>query len=422
MTFSINQRTLILGCSLLVIAASCLLMARTASADNAPTTQPDLAMQPAPVLSPPPTQYADDKRVFQGIPSIESAPHGRLWATWYGGGPGEGPFNYIMLATSADQGKTWSNVKLVIDPAGDVRAFDPCIWLDPTGKMWLTWAQGWSHWDGRGGVWAITTTDSDNENPKWSEPTRLFDGVMMNKPVVLTTGEWVFPGCVWNRDADKRPAGQTWNVPADRFSTLMVTSDQGKTFAVLGRPDVPKRTFDEHMLIERRDGSLWTLVRTTYGIGQSVSTDHGKTWSPGAGSGISSPSTRFFIRRLASGKLLLVRNAPPPPSKNRSNLTASLSDDDGKTWSSGIDLDVRNSVSYPDATQAADGTIYVIYDYSRTGDKTILMAAITEADIEAGKIVSPNGRLQMLVNQATGVRSKPAAAATKPAKAPPTAP
>ena len=32
------------------------------------------------------------------------------------------------------------------------------------------------------------------------------------------------------------------------------------------------RQFDEHMFVERKDGSLWLLVRTNYGIGESIST------------------------------------------------------------------------------------------------------------------------------------------------------
>jgi hypothetical protein len=60
-------------------------------------------------------------------------------------------------------------------------------------------------------------------------------------------------------------------------------------------------------------------------------------------------------------------------------------------------------VSYADGTQAPDGMIYAIYDRDRYSDKNILMAAVTESDIEAGKIVSPHGRLRVLVNQATGV-------------------
>ena len=48
------------------------------------------------------------------------------------------------------------------------------------------------------------------------------------------------------------------------------------------------------------------LVRTKYGIGESVSTDRGKTWAELTPTKLAHPSARFFIRRLDSGKLLLV--------------------------------------------------------------------------------------------------------------------
>jgi hypothetical protein len=40
------------------------------------------------------------------------------------------------------------------------------------------------------------------------------------------------------------------------------------------------------------------LVRTTYGIGQTVSMDGGRTWAQSGPSGIPHPATRFFTRRL----------------------------------------------------------------------------------------------------------------------------
>ena len=43
------------------------------------------------------------------------------------------------------------------------------------------------------------------------------------------------------------------------------------------------------MIVERKDGSLWMLVRTQYGIGQSVSVDKGATWSQGGPSGSGGP-------------------------------------------------------------------------------------------------------------------------------------
>ena len=148
------------------------------------------------------------------------------------------------------------------------------------------------------------------------------------------------------------------------------------------------------------------LVRTLYGIGESVSTDGGKTWSEVAPSAITHTVARFFIRRLNSGRLLLVKHVTPaayakgPSHLARSHLTAFLSDDDGKTWSDGLLLDARSSVSYPDGVQSPEGLIYLIYDFDRGGAKQILMAVFTEEDVLAGKIASPQGRLRVLVNQA----------------------
>src|SRR5688500_11267700 len=107
----------------------------------------DLALVPPPLVTMLDGQFADAVRQFQGIPGIERAPSGRLWATWYSGGPGEGPENFVLLATSVDEGRTWSSPMLAIDPPGDVRAFDPCLWIDPLGRLWLFWSQSYKQWD-----------------------------------------------------------------------------------------------------------------------------------------------------------------------------------------------------------------------------------------------------------------------------------
>ncbi|MDR3199285.1 MAG: glycoside hydrolase, partial [Planctomycetaceae bacterium] len=91
----------------------------------------------------------------------------------------------------------------------------------------------------------------------------------------------------------------------------------------------------------------------------------------------------------------------------RSHLQAFISDDDGKTWKGGLMLDERKGVSYPDGDQTKDGTIFVIYDFDRTGAKEILMARFTEEDVLAGKVVTSNSALRLLVNKAAGVIPKP---------------
>ncbi|TSA29511.1 MAG: exo-alpha-sialidase [Verrucomicrobiaceae bacterium] len=358
---------------------------------DAPASVP-AAIPAKPDFSPGPG-YSDSVRMFQGIPGIERAANGRLWATWYGGGVTEDKNNYILLHTSGDDGKSWQRV-LVLDPdgTGPVRPFDPCLWIDPDGKLWLFWAQEIAGNKGRvSQTFAITTTDPGSATAKWSEPRLIGKGVMMNKPIVTADGRWLLPLSTWFADASSR---------------AVVSSDHGATFADLGAariPDAKDRNADEHMIVERKDGTLWMLVRTNYGIGESVSSDDGKTWSNVAPGSISHPVARFFIRKLASGRLLLVRHDPPNNGKSRSHLTAFLSDDDGRTWKGGLLLDERNGVSYPDGVQAPDGSIYIIYDYQRQRDKQILMAVFNEADVIAGKFASPGSRQRVLINQASGI-------------------
>ena len=358
---------------LLSLAAS-LNAAEEAGARKA--TLPDLS---------PKAEYADDRRMHQGIPSIERAKNGRLWAAWYGGGLGEDQHNFVMLATSGDDGRSWSKLKLVIDPdgSGPVRAFDPCLWHDPQGRLSLFWSQkdpASMH------NFAIMTEDALVENPVWSQPRYLSKGVMLNKPTVLTSGEWLMPTCIW-RD--------------EHSSRILRSTDQGATFEEFGRATIPKyedRNGDENMIVERKDGSLWMLVRTGYGLGESFSKDRGKTWTNVAPSAITHAESRFFIRRLASGRLLMVRHAGTV----RSHLTAYLSEDDGITWGKGLLMDERGGVSYPDAIEGPPGEIRLIYDYNRrTIEKQVLMTVFHEDDVLRGSF-SEKARQRVIVNQATG--------------------
>lgn len=328
-------------------------------------------------------------RKFQGIPSLAISSEGQLWATWYAGIiPDEDQNNYVVVATSGDDGVSWTE-KLIIDPddEGPVRAFDPELWMDPDGKLWSFWAQTIGHNGTISGVWAKTSNNPDKGDSKWSEPRRITDGIMMCKPIVLSSGEWIFPVSTW-RDTDNS-------------ARIMVSTDKGKSFSLRGACHIPKdvRSFDEHMIVERKDKSLWMLVRTKYGIGESVSKDRGKTWSALVPSPIQHPSARFFIRRLHSGNLLLVKHGPISERIGRSHLTAYLSMDDGYTWSGGLLLDERNGVSYPDGQQSQDGTIHIIYDYSRTAAREILMATFSEADIDAGDPASPTVSLRMIISK-----------------------
>lgn len=346
-----------------------------------------LSLQRPQHLGAPKAEHALSLRAFTGIPSLTVTARGRLWAVWYAGiTPAEDMNNYVVVATSADHGRTWREV-LVIDPdgRGPSKAFDPQAWLDPAGVLWTFWCQRSIHEESCG-LWCITIPDANSDHPSRSEPRLLTGGIMMNKPVILSSGEWVMAVSTHGTD--------------DSVKTV-VSSDQGRTWSIRGAVNVPKdvRVPDEPMMVKRKDRSLWMLVRTRYGIGQTFSQDRGRTWTALAPSEIRHPASRFHLRLLASGNLLLVKHGPIAVRTGRSQLMAFVSTDDGFSWSPGLLLDERDGVSYPDGVQDKDGLIWMVYDHDRKGTGEILLAHFREEDAAAGKDVSGAVSLKQVISR-----------------------
>jgi uncharacterized protein (TIGR02145 family) len=348
--------------------------------------------------------------MFQGIPGIERTKTGRLWASYFSGSTGEGGAdNYAMLKTSADDGKTWSKLKMVVDsPDSSVRQADPVLWMDPSGKLWFFWAQAYSPWV-HCGVWAMVTENPDAENPVWSEPRRLCEGVMMNKPIVSSAGEWLFAVYLKRQmskfegdfKTDDGKSIAVTDVPSD--IALMVK--RGENWVLRGATRITDPADDitafEPNIVERSDGVLWMPFRVRYGMGESFSKDGGRTWSAAKPSPIKHTVSRFFARKLASGNLLLVKHGAIDKRTGRELLTAYISRDNGGTWLGGLMIDERSPVSYPDGVQAPDGKIYIIYDHGRYPGtaRELLMAVFTEEDVMAGK-PSAGSRMRVVVNRA----------------------
>lgn len=370
-------------------------------AEGLPAAVLDLSLEPPVVNTAPGPEYDDAVRPGNMIIGLDRTPKGRLWAAWVGNG--DSPNGFFMLASSDDGGKTWSRPRVVIDPTDppgqpNRRALVGNLWTDPQGRLWCFFDQSLGYFDGRCGDWYTRCDNPDAESPTWSKPVRFADGCTLNKPTVLSNGDWLLPVSLWTRDrihpwagADKFPGVETFKdshkaLDSIRMANVFASTDQGKTWIRRGGVAFPNTDFDEHMIVERKDGALWMLARTTRGISESVSTDKGATWSVPVESSIKNVSARFFIRRLASGNLLLVKNGPIDIRlPRRSSLTAFVSKDDGKTWGPGLLLDDRSAVSYPDGFQAPDGTIHILYDWNRHTDAEILLTKFTEPDIEAGK-------------------------------------
>ncbi len=106
--------------------------------------EPTFLEPPQVITASPGADYRVENRAFQGIPSLAGSPGGRLWAVWYASRTGgEDRNNYVVVATSGDDGRSWKEPALVIDPDrdGPVWAFDPQVWLAPDGRLHVFWAQ-----------------------------------------------------------------------------------------------------------------------------------------------------------------------------------------------------------------------------------------------------------------------------------------
>jgi predicted neuraminidase len=386
------------------------------SAEPVPKSTLDLSLEPPTINTTPGPEYADDVRIGNMIIGIERTTRGRLWACWVGNG--DSPNGFFMLATSDDGGAKWSKPRVVIDPTDEPvaaalkdvdtpqktrRSLVGNLWTDPLGRLWCFFDQSLGYFDGRAGDWYIRCDNPDAAEPTWTQPVRFADGCTLNKPTVLSNGDWLLPVALWTRDRIGPAIYKDAHNDLDpiRMANVYASTDQGKSWSRRGGVAFPETDFDEHMIVEKKDGRLWMLARTKKGISESFSADKGASWSAPQPSNIQNVSARFFIRRLSSGNLLLVKNGPIDVRlPRRSSMTAFLSTDDGETWGNGLLLDDRASVSYPDGFQAPDGTIHILYDWNRHTDAEILLAKFREEDVTAGKFASPGAKSRMLVNKA----------------------
>ncbi len=360
-----------------------LLLGAWASVSPAEAPVDDIALQPAHVIVSPWKQHVPPTK-RQGVAGIECTATGRLWVVY--GRDVESTRNFQVVRSSDDNGASWSAVRLMILPREGTRAMSASIWIDPRGRLWLFWGQSAGQQDGRFGVWTIVCDDPDASEPKWSAPRRIGDGIMLNKPTVLSSGDWLLTSSVWK---------------ADNSIKVYVSTDQGITFRLRGTAnieDAKTRGPDEPMIVERKDASLWMMVRCR-GVAETISQDQGRTWTPVKRIAIPHPTSRFFLRRLKSGALLLVKHGPMTEKVKREKLTAFISDDDGMTWQGGLMLDEREDVTYPDGVQTDDGKILIIYDHQRTPLGEVLMATFTEDDVRAGKPVTDTVHLRVQIDR-----------------------
>jgi len=165
---------------------------------------------------------------------------------------------------------------------------------------------------------------------------------------------------------------------------MAITDDGGKTWQA-SKPLIGFGNIQPTVL-RRQDGTLVAYMRENGGrrrVRVAESRDDGLTWGPVGVAELPNPGSGLDGVRLASGRWLLVYNDTV---SGRNKLAASLSDDEGRTWTKTRHLEDKpaGSFHYPAVIQGADGTIHCVYSYFVAEGKSMKHAAFNEAWVEAG--------------------------------------
>jgi len=183
-------------------------------------------------------------------------------------------------------------------------------------------------------------------------------------------------------------------IPQWRHATVIYVSDDlGKSWQRGDMLDYGVGKHDhagsiEGSVIERKDGSLYLLLRTESGyLWEAVSGD-GLKWSGLKPSPIPSVTCCPQLARLADGRMALLWNAPPrhlpTNGKSRAELSLAFSDDEARTWSKPIvvaaNFTPRGQVSYPYLYERRPGELWIT---SMGGG---LRMKIMEGDVAGGEI------------------------------------
>ena len=283
-----------------------------------------------------------------------------------------GPLGTVKIygVISKDGGRSWGKERL-IEHNPEAQTGRPSFLRANDGAIWLFY-YGFVHY-GRGDddpavkarsdLWSIRST---NEGKTWGSRRRIWSGYTgaTNGAIQTRSGRLVVPFSFM----EARPM---------RFlSTVVYSDDNGRSWKQSNSLDFHGKggTGDhsgalEPVVVERKDGSLWMLIRTTRGeFWESISRDEGSTWSEARATDIVSTSAPAYLTRLASGRLAIAWNHGRPTvdtnergfiSAHREGLYVALSDDDGATWIEPVLAARAKEVSYPYILEAAPGQVLI---------------------------------------------------------------
>jgi predicted neuraminidase len=300
--------------------------------------------------------------------------------------PKDDPDGYIAARVSADGGRTWSAPVKALDIPGKLDADPSLMWDGRQVTVFSTTVPARRTLIASSQMFAASSSDG----AAWSQPREIvlpftYSVGKRHMVVKLIDGSYAMP-ISWDLWAQRgRPARTEGEM--DLESGVLKTKDgtDWRAFGALHifeRKVTPSSTGGvcEPALVELQNGELYMLLRTgTNFLYESRSRDNGVTWSPPQRSPMVSHNTPAALWRLEDhpDEIIAIWNHSP---LYRYPLSVAISSDGGRTWSPPRDVATSDGpqVSYPNITQAADGTIVAVWQaQQKEGGRDIRWARLT---------------------------------------------
>jgi hypothetical protein len=261
------------------------------------------------------------------------------------GGADDNSGSRIAAITSEDQGRTWSQPRLLVDNGSNLNLMSVSFLRLADGRLAMFYLRKKSALDCRPVV-----SFSADEGGTWTKPAPLISVpgyyVLNNDRVIQTRSGRIIAPVAFHRT--RRMVASDPHAVDERGLVLWYYSDDGgatwrESTTWWSLPVASYNGLQEPGAVQLADGSLFSWARTDQGAQYGFrSLDNGLTWSAPEPTELKSPCSPASIKRLpGSAALLAIYNdhsgrfpygATKSNYRGRTPLVAAVSTDGGRTW------------------------------------------------------------------------------------------
>lgn len=284
----------------------------------------------------------------------------------------------VKARISTDHGKTWENRPLFSD-AKQFHAYAGPLLRTRDGVVLFAFMNRKEQvfkWDqAKGGPQPecrlpVYVARSLDDGKTWEKPLLVQDGYCgcLSTMIQLKSGRVLLGSQIAVSD------------PGRHVTLTYASDDDGKTWKRSNIIDLGKYGgYGDHgggieaTFVQLNDGRLWMLLRTYRGcFSEAYSDDEGMTWKDVRPSKIGASGSPGILRRLSSGRIVLLWNRFIDPVKRtgrREQLSMAFSEDEGKTWSEPVvlgydpmvpgDKQHQHRLSYPSVYEHRPGELWI---------------------------------------------------------------